>query len=297
MVEPIDAPHAVDAQTKAAGTISTWIHRIFFGLGVGLLTLNVLGLVLPLRSPLLDSEHSPIPPDEKSTATAADVIRAANADVSRSALLRNLTGELHNYIVHVWPDDPETAAAVHAHVPARENYLLWLAGHLYADYSRYEFTDGERGLRRGVGLCSQQVIILVHLLAERGIPARLQRLGGHVVATAAIDESHWWTLDPDFGVVIEHDIPAISIQPHLVRAAYSKKGLSKAKVNDLAAIYGLKGNFAFQSAKDFAPSDYARERLAYRLKWLIPLVLCLPLVLAAIPKRSSDRTDALQRDP
>ncbi len=284
MRSPTETPDA--PPNKPTRTLWAWVLRALFGLGIGLFVLNLVGLATPLRSPLLDAKDAPIPAGEAATGTGADVLRTAAADVPRAKLFRSLTQAVNEYVVHAWPEDDADAAAIHCHIPARENYLLWLAGCFFPSYTRYEFTDAGRGLARGIGLCSQQALITVELLTDRGIPARVQRLKGHVVATAAIDDETWWILDPDFGVVIEHDIRSIEEQPSLAKAAYTEAGLSQSQVETLTKIYGPEGNQVRESVFAYAPQEFLLERLAYGLKWLFPLLLCAPFLFSALRRRS-----------
>ena len=50
-------------------------------------------------------------------------------------------------------------------IPIYENYLLFIASYRYPDeYLKYEFVDYRKAIERGIGLCSQQAIIVSEIL-------------------------------------------------------------------------------------------------------------------------------------
>ena len=62
-------------------------------------------------------------------------------------------------IAHYWRD--EGINKYYLRIPFWENYLLYIASYIDPEeYLKYEFYDYRRAIERGVGLCSQQAIIV-----------------------------------------------------------------------------------------------------------------------------------------
>jgi hypothetical protein len=130
-----------------------------------------------------------------------------------------------------------------------------------------------------VGLCSQHALIVLDALKRRGIVARLVLLDGHVVASAQVDDERWWVLDPDYGVVIPQSIEQIQEAPESVRPFYRAAGHSEKVIDLLVQLYGPEGNMVLDGVGDPRRPAYMLravfEKVAYFLKWAIPLALGL----------------------
>lgn len=105
-----------------------------------------------------------------------------------------------------------------------------------------------------------------------------------------MEDDRWITADPDYGLVIPHDVFELSARPHLVRRYYRgveeryREGLKGYSADELAEIYGPEGNLRIQLGVlgYLGPERVAFERRSYLAIWLLPAILCLPLVLLAL---------------
>ncbi len=80
-----------------------------------------------------------------------------------------------------------------------------------------------------------------------------------------------WILDPDYGVVIEHDLDQITDNPDIIRDAYAAQGYSRGVIENLVQIYAPPGNQLTDEGL-LCP----QENFLYVLKWLIPTIGFLP---------------------
>jgi len=94
-----------------------------------------------------------------------------------------------------------------------------------------------------------------------------------VVVEARVDKEtdDWWVLDPDYGVVIEHDLETIARNPIMITNAYKGKGYHDQVIDDLVSIYGPSGN---EIIDEKLRCD--QEEHIYLLKWLLPITGILP---------------------
>lgn len=196
--------------------------------------------------------------------------------------LAALTRAVNLGVAHYWEE--AGVARYGMRVPLAENYLLHLAGWaLPRSFRRYEYTDRRRAVARGVGLCSQRAIVLAELLRERDVDARVVDLGGHVVVEARAAETGgaWWVLDADYAVMIPRGVAALAGDPGVIAEAYAT--VDPRAVAYLQRAYGPDGNVpaAGPGARGFHPRQWAVERVAYALKWLLPVMLLAPLARRA----------------
>lgn len=194
-----------------------------------------------------------------------------------------LTFAVNQAMLHYWDEDG--MGAIPLRVPWWENYWLWLASYVKPEiFRQYEFMDARKAVERGVGLCSQQALVLEQLLERRGIEAEIVGLDGHVVVTARIKwdtgDSAEWLLDPDYGVIIPHSLAEVESQPDLIRPCYEFGGYSAEQIETLTGIYGPAGNRRFAGAREWYAHKYWFERASYAAKWALPLLLMAPWMLA-----------------
>ncbi len=203
---------------------------------------------------------------------------------SRQEYVQRLTNALHHVMKNVYM--PQNSHAFR--VPPWENYLFFIQGlRDPANYNLYEFCDDRKALLRGIGLCSQQSNTLARFLSSRGIETVLVTLGGHVVVMARVDSAHdtWWTLDPDYGVVMPLPVSAVETQPDRIRPYYLAAGYTGAVLGNLVNIYGKQGNFTSLVDEDYFYDRCIIEKQTYALKWLIPFVMLLPWMLLQLLRR------------
>jgi len=189
-------------------------------------------------------------------------------------------------MMHYWKN--EGIKKYNLRVPFWENYVLWFRNSFRED-RRYEFLNYKKDLERGVGLCSTHSIVLKGVLLYNGIDAALWDIAGHVVVRARVSQNEWYILDPDFGLVVPHDINEIEENPEIVRPSYARMAeLYKPDYNDpyttdhVIEIYGKEGNHIYSDSPAF-------EKISYVLIWLIPAILIIPFLLSIIDAKTRFR--------
>jgi hypothetical protein len=117
-----------------------------------------------------------------------------------------------------------TEHSIERRIAPRENWLQWVAGQFYPPLQRTQRVD--RILERGIGDCSERVIVLQTLVRKQLLPTRIVGLGGHVVLEVQANRK-WYTADPDYGVVFPWSVERMSELPDraiawiLAEAGYS----------------------------------------------------------------------------
>jgi hypothetical protein len=203
-------------------------------------------------------------------------IAVDSTDPKAYALLVNKT--VHLGLIQYWAD--QGIDEFHLRMPVNENYILYLASYIFPDeFTKYELLDYHQAIERGVGLCSEHAIVSTAILSEKGIPASLIGLGGHVVLQAQVDpyRNEWWIFDPDYGVVIPDNIDHVEKDPKLIAPYYSSAGYDQKTVNLLEQIYAPPENVKYTpGVAAFSPKKAVYEPLSYVLIWVIPLGLMFP---------------------
>jgi hypothetical protein len=265
------------------GILIVYVCLAFFGLALS--CINVAGLVIPLRNDTIYTEtQSSFRNDITLT---ADQLRAAlvrGEDEPADSFVHRATMAVNQGIAHYW--SPEGALQYRLHLPIWENWLLWAGGYWFAPlFERYEFVDADKAIDRGVGMCSQQALILVEALQRGGVPAHLVALSGeHAVVLADVGDVQWWVADPDYGVVLPYTLKTLHDKPELVGAAYTAAGYDQATVAWARHSYGLDASLTFPALTDYAGPRLTIERAAYTAKWIVPLIC---LALGILPWRYS----------
>ena len=277
---------------------------VLFGLGLFLFGLNLAGLFLPLRGPGLEEEKTLFKDDITISAEEALSELSRRPGEPVEDYVNRAVLAVNRAMAHHWSERDRDKYRLR--VPARENYLLWLQAFLDPDrYRLYEFADYRKAIERGLGLCSQQVLALAGALEENGVEAEIIVLGGHVVARVKVEDGRWITADPDYGLVIPHDVFELSARPHLVRRYYRgveemyREGVKGYSADELAEIYGPEGNLRIRLGVlgYLGPERVAFERRSYLAIWLLPAILCLPLVLLALVRLGRRRRENPVRNP
>jgi len=258
-----------------------------FGLGFILLAVNIVGLFKSLRNAELYTLENTLKnrindviikyPDIKK-----QLIRKENE--SREDFAVRINKVVNDGFAHYWKR--QGIKKYNMKVPLWENYLLFIGAYVKPErYERYEFSNYEKNLERGVGLCSSHSIVVKGVLLENGIKAELLDVGGHhVVVRAEFSDTSAYLLDPDFGYYIPYDTAAITANPELVRKPYSP----------MASLYYPEAKDPYTT--DFMVEIFGKRKYVYDVNnwfeyfsywaiWIIPILLMLPATVGFFKRR------------
>lgn len=265
-------------------TIIKTLYALLVLIGLVLMGINCVGLVLPLRNPVIYTTTG----ETGDTITLTEeqfYARVSQREPSDKAYTVKVNEAIYDGLMHTWPDEVRQADRYHWRVPIYENYLLFAMSYIYPNlYERYEYCDYRKAIARGIGLCSQHAIILNGVLEDQGITAHIIALSDlHVVATAQVDREQdtWWVFDPDYSVVIKHDIDTIRADPEIIKPYYREAGYSSAVADQLVGWYSANPFGVVHSVEEYCtPQKVQIEQATYVLIWVLPILLML---IGALP--------------
>lgn len=212
--------------------------------------------------------------------------------MERKQYLINVNRAIDRSVVHYWGTAeeeyyPEGIDKFHLRVPIYENYILYFMSYINPNYYlRYTFTDYHLAIERGVGWCDQKTIIFIDIMDSQNIESRMIIMPEHVVATALVDPKtdEWWVFDPDYGVVIKHNIQDIERNPELIRDDYIHRGYSNQTVDNFVEIFGQHDKTIVKYISEQSTIKPSYEKVSYILIWVIPICLVLPLTIGILHK-------------
>lgn len=244
--------------------------------GVALTCLNLAGLLFSMRAAEVDGYRDFAGPTIGFEKVLAAFERLTSESPDNVTLVTEATRLVHVGMAHIPVRETASMGLDHygMRVPLRENWLLhFLAIVRPGTYADYEFCNYRRALERGTGRCGQQALALNSFLAEQGLKTGFIALGGHVVATAEVEPSQWYILDPNYGGVIPFGITDAERDPFSVLSYYWSAAARERKIYEVYAtpnVIRLGGPEArFGRACRF-------EYFAYVAKWLVPMLLLFP---------------------
>lgn len=268
------------------------VSYLLFLIGLVLLLINIYGIFRPWGNDEIYSEqHSLFKTDIlKSAKNDIDILLKQDSIRNRQEYFKSLVLAVNKSIAHYWSEEGRTKYALT--IPVYKNWILWLKQFTNPHrFKYYEFCDYKKALERGVGLCSQQALIICGILKEKGIDCKIVMLSGHVVAMAEIETGKFWILDGDYGVILPYSISEIENNPAIVKPYYSGKlnynnySVSQNKnnpipLNRIVEIYGKKGNAICNGVKAYKGEKiFLMEKRSFYLIWIIPFLLMLPLFI------------------
>jgi hypothetical protein len=189
---------------------------------------------------------------------------------------------VQNRLAHIrdWKErfSPED---VYQLVPVWENYILYFMGKIKItpEYERYHFVSYKRSLERGIGLCGDHSMILTQLLKTKNIKSKIlsfQR--GHVITQVNFSNGQSVMYDPDYGVEIPIHYSLAKENENLIKSIYIKAGYNERQANNMFRIYSATPKI-FENTFSFMKKRYIMEYLSYFVKWMIPFLLFLPIIL------------------
>ncbi len=260
------------------------VYRILFLIGGGILLINFFGLLIGLRNNDIYFEKTYL--NNKIELPLREVYnKLNNIDDCRDKNIIELTDIVNKGIAHYWFDD---ISKYNMTIPYYENFILYLMSYLDPHtYKKYEFVNYNKALERGIGLCSQYSSILVQIFQENNCDARIVGLGRHVVSTVQLKDGNWWIVDANYNIVIPFSLTYIEKNPNIVKNFYLEKGYSEEISNSMVEIYSKEKNIIYpkDGGKWYSKkADF--EKVSYILKWIIPIILILPLIIFFLFKRN-----------
>jgi hypothetical protein len=255
------------------------LFLLLFVCGTAFLSINALGLIIPLRNPAIYQYQG----GKDITLTYQEALAQINKypDEVDSAYIYRLTHVVNQSLAQYWSD--EGIDTYHMRVPIWENYILWFMS--FKDphtYLRYEFVDYKLALERGIGLCSEHALVMEQILQNNGLQAYIIGLAGHVAVTTKVGRK-WFILDADQGIVMPYSLEEVEQNPQIVRSYYRNSWDPELFVS----IYTTKSdNVSFDSARTYSsPQKTDYEETAYRYKWIVPIVFMVPLSFVITVKK------------
>ena len=254
---------------------------VAFLVGLTLLGLNLYGLTKSLRPEGLNPEVLRFRQN--------DLTLSKNAFFSSSVRLKSesdynyakrLTHVIASGMAHVhWERfDPSVYNQM---IPVWENFILYLMGKFSGipEFERYHFTIPEKSMERGVGLCGDASMLLSELLTREKIKNKIVTVPGHVMVEALLDGNEI-LLDPDFGLVLTHNVATYVNNADLLEAEYNQNGFV-GNGEDVVRNGMKTGEVIYwNGAKHFVQKKYYFERVSYILIWLLPILMCtIPLFI------------------
>lgn len=247
---------------------------ILLGLVVSvcLLTINTVGLFKDIRPENINSTHLRFNNESQLAEKDALNLLIMKHDEDKTSYSHRVNSVVSQSLLHIhWKKyDNQKFNQL---IPVWENYFLYLMGTFSGipEFERYHFSDYQRSIERGIGICGDASMILSQVLDNNNIYNKIITFPGHVLTMATIDDNTI-TLDPDFGIVIPASPDEIKISPSLVKPYYKEAGYSEREINNLVKKYA--GSYeVWHGVEHFITKKYYFEKVAYALKWPLPILL------------------------
>ncbi len=201
---------------------------------------------------------------------------------------RRITPVISQGLAHIhWKEESDTRK-YNQLVPIWENYFLYFMGIASGipEFEKYHYADYERSLRRGIGICGDAAMIMSQLLDKEGISNHIVNFPGHVVVEVRHSDGTSALYDPDFGVYIPHSITEIQDDPELASRYYLEAGYTRNDADFFEKSY-VGGFKRWNGVSHFITKKYYFEKMAYALKWPLPILM---IVVPSLVLRSSRPT-------
>lgn len=256
---------------------------------VFLFSLNIVGVIIPLRNP--DIYHEPNNTFTNDiTLTVVEFWKRVprRAGEATPDYARRMTETVADGIAHIQQADRPTRQKYRWEIPIWENYLIWASRHgvqlqrwmrgALAERDsayKYQFSDCRRAVERGVGLCPTHAFVLADILRSAGIRNQVVNIGEHALNRAEVTAGTWWILDPDYGVAVPHDLAELRENTHLIEPYYAARG-HREWLDRLRSWYADPNPRFFDSVREAQGNGrYYFEYISYCFVWIIPVILLL----------------------
>ncbi len=259
--------------------------RILFVIGAIFLFINIYGLFKTMRNPEIYDEDRTgrISNITIKYPEIKELLVKRDEESNRDFAIR-VNEVVSDGFMHYWREP--AVDQYYLRVPIWENYLLYFGSWVKPKrYRKYEFSNYKKNLERGLGLCSTHSTVVKGVLNDHGIKADLWDIAGHVVVTADVTESESIILDPDYGIMVPHDMEAIERDPEITRPYYANMHeLYKPEYDDpyttdiIVDLFGPEGNKIYTV-------DHWFEHFSYKAIWVLPVIFMLPALFLFFRRR------------
>lgn len=240
-------------------------------IGTQFTLINLYGLTQSIRPAGLWDEPTRFENDYSISYNQALQQLKRKAGESELAFAKRITHVISQSITHIhWNEEPDNTR-FNQLIPIWENYFLYFMG-LWSgipEYEKYHYTNYRRSLKRGIGLCGDTSMIMERVLAENSISAQILVYPLHVVVQAQVDGQNR-LFDADYGVSLPFNSDNVKENIDDVMSLYREQGYGPNDEELAYRIYTGKAWF-FDGVPHFVTNKYYFEKIAYALKWPLPI--------------------------
>jgi hypothetical protein len=259
-------------------------------LGSGLTLVNFYGLTQNLRPDNIEIENLRFG-DIDVSLNKEELLQSSKMLPNENPIdySKRLTSVIANGIAHIhW--ERYDSSKFNQLVPIWENWTLYAMGKFSGipEYERYHYSNPQKSMERGIGICGDASIIMSQVLKNSGIESKIISFPGHVMVAANI-QNQSFVFDPDFGVVLESSLKELNKNPELVDGAYSAVGHPVSDDNFFTRMF--KEDYqVWDGVAHFITKKYYFEKLAYAIKWPIPIAMIIVSIWIILRSSSFRKT-------
>ncbi|RDV29190.1 hypothetical protein DXV75_01645 [Alteromonas aestuariivivens] len=248
---------------------------VLIAVAVMLFAINLYGLRKSLNPDAISAENLRFGAQDVSITPDQLLLETIKrADESPQVYVSRLTQAISGGLAHIHWESYEPGR-FNQRVPVWENYLLYAMG-LWSgipEYQRYHFSSPEKSIERGIGICGDASMLMSQLLDRNQIANKIITVPGHVMVEVDYGDRKQ-LLDPDFGIVLQHDLAFYQANPKILEQEYNQAGYTAngedVVVNGMSAKAGY-----WNGVRHFITKKYYFEKISYWAIWLIPVFLML----------------------
>lgn len=263
------------------------IRILLFFFGSGLLAINIYGQFQDLEPNIQEIDQSyGLRFPYKKKETFERTIFLLEKDMARNKIydqVVTLNALIKNRMTHPnWNKIPP--GEFNISVPIWENYIIYIASQFYREemLQRYHFSGYKKSLERGIGICGDSSVILSSIMKLKGISHKIVSFDGHVIVAFSDENAIEYYADPDFNVIFPSPSNKSIDFKKTYEEIYKEQGYSQEEIEELKNIYSGKPVY-FSDHIHFMTKRYYFEKISYLLKWLIPIIFMIQLVIP-LPK-------------
>ncbi|MFT5813102.1 MAG: hypothetical protein ACI9VT_000842 [Psychroserpens sp.] len=260
----------MEIKVKLYSTLSSLLVAV----GIVLFSINIWGLFKDIRSEALITADTRFPGEKRVPFDIAIKEMQKLSQENDDEFATRITKSISDSLVHIhWHREQDTKR-FNQLIPIWENYFLYFMGKFsgIAEFEKYHYSDYERSIKRGVGICGDASMVMSQLLNKYSIENKIVSFPGHVVVSAQTSEGKSMIFDPDYGVVLPYTVDEINQLPTVVTEFYQDAGYKDSDVIALKSIYANPYQ-KWNGVQHFITKKHYFEKVAYALKWPLPILL------------------------